>query len=67
MSTKDEWDKKQDWAGLVERRIREAMERGAFRDLPGRGAPLDLRRNPFLDEGMEMAYKILQDSGFAPE
>lgn len=67
MSTTGKSDKQTDWGGLVEWRIQEAMERGAFRDLPGRGMPLDLRRNPFLDEALEMAYKVLQDSGFAPE
>src|SRR3954452_13836720 len=33
-----------DWMeSLVERRIREAMERGDFDDLPGAGRPLELR------------------------
>ena len=33
-----------DWSeSLVERRIREAVERGDFDDLPGAGKPLDLR------------------------
>ncbi len=67
MSTRRGGDRKEDWADLVERQIREAMARGAFRDLPGKGKPLDLERNPFLDESLEVAYKVLRDGGFAPE
>jgi hypothetical protein len=30
---------------LVEKRIREAMEKGEFDNLPGKGEPLDLSEN----------------------
>jgi hypothetical protein len=55
------------WDSLVERRIREAQKQGLFDDLPGKGEPLDLSDNPFLDPSWRTAYKFLQDHGFAPE
>jgi DnaJ family protein C protein 28 len=55
------------WDSLAERRIKEAQEQGLFDDLPGKGEPLDLSDNPFLDPSWRVAYKLLQDHGFAPE
>lgn len=56
-----------DWGALVEEQIQEAMRKGAFESLPGAGKPLHLPRNPYLAPDMEIAFKILQDHGFAPE
>lgn len=56
-----------DWGALVEEQIQEAMRKGAFENLPGAGKPLHLPRNPYLAPDMEIAFKILQDHGFAPE
>jgi DnaJ family protein C protein 28 len=56
-----------DWRGLVERRIREAMAAGAFDNLPGAGRPLNLKRNPYLDPSLELAYGLLKDNGYTPE
>ena len=55
------------WDSLVERKIKEAQEWGLFDDLPGKGEPLDLSDNPFLDPSWRTAYKLLQDHGFAPQ
>jgi DnaJ family protein C protein 28 len=55
------------WDSLVERKIKEAQKQGLFDDLPGKGEPLDLSENPFLDPSWRMAYKLLRDHGFAPE
>ena len=52
---------------LVERIIREAMENGEFDNLPGKGKPLDLNENAFLEPGLEWAYGLLKRNGFAPE
>ncbi len=54
------------WESAVEKSIREAMERGDFDNLPGQGKPLDLRRDPNTPPDWEMAFKLLQDAGFAP-
>jgi DnaJ family protein C protein 28 len=54
------------WQSWVDRQIREAQERGEFEDLPGIGQPIDLTPNPFA-KGQEIAFKVLQDAGFAPD
>jgi DnaJ family protein C protein 28 len=58
---------RKDWERLIEEQIRRAQEQGAFDNLPGKGKPLDLRRNPHLPEELELAFHVLQDAGFAPE
>jgi DnaJ family protein C protein 28 len=50
----------------VEEKIKEAQERGDFEDLPGKGKPLDLSENPFLDPAMQLTYKLMKDAGFSP-
>jgi hypothetical protein len=57
----------QDFIDLVGRRIEEAMRNGAFDNLRGKGKPLNLERNPFIPEGMELAYSIMQNNHIAPE
>jgi DnaJ family protein C protein 28 len=52
---------------LIERKIQEAMEDGAFDNLPGRGKPLALNANPYLEPGQELAFGLLKNNGFAPE
>lgn len=52
---------------LVEQLIQEAMERGEFDNLPGKGKPLRLDDNPYLEPGQELAFGLLKKNGFAPE
>lgn len=54
------------WESLIDQRIREAMERGEFDDLAGRGQPIDLSENPFEDPDWRMAHRMLRHAGFAP-
>ncbi len=56
-----------DWESGVEKTIREAIERGEFDHLPGKGKPLNLDENPYAPEDWRMAYKLLSDAGMAPE
>jgi len=51
---------------LAEHKIREAIERGEFADLPGEGRPLDLSDPPLVPEDMRVAYKLLKNAGFLP-
>jgi DnaJ family protein C protein 28 len=51
----------------VEQQIREAMERGEFDNLPGKGKPLDLGEEENTPENLRMAFKLLKDAGVAPE
>lgn len=50
----------------VNKQIEEAMERGEFSDLPGKGKPLKLDANPFLTPQARMANRLLKENGFSP-
>ncbi len=52
---------------VVEQRIQEAMKNGAFDNLPGKGKPLELNQNPYLEPGQALAFGLLKNNGFAPE
>lgn len=54
------------WNLVAERKIREAMDEGAFDRLEGTGQALDLDENPFEDRSLRMAHRLLKNSGFAP-
>jgi hypothetical protein len=56
----------QPWESLVDRKIREAIEAGEFRNLAGTGQPIDLSENPFEDPDWRTAHRILRNAGFAP-
>ena len=53
------------WESLVEKQIREAMEAGAFQELPHQG-----KRLPLEDDGAAgewaMAHRMLRNAGAAP-
>ncbi|QCQ21132.1 DnaJ family domain-containing protein [Desulfoglaeba alkanexedens] len=51
---------------LAEQRIREAMERGEFDNLPGRGKPLKLEDDRHIPEDLRLAYKILKNADCLP-
>jgi DnaJ homolog subfamily C member 28 len=47
--------------------IRQAMDGGAFENLRGKGKPLNLEENPYLDKEWQLAYHLLKQNGFAPD
>ena len=52
------------WESIAERKIREAIEAGAFDNLPCKGKPIELDTDP--DPGLWMAHHLLRVNGFAP-
>ena len=50
----------------VNKQIEEAMERGEFANLPGKGKPLKLETNPFLTPQARMTNRLLKENGFSP-
>ena len=54
------------WESLVDRLIRESMERGEFDGLTGTGEPIDLTENPFEDPDLRTTHRLLRNAGFAP-
>jgi hypothetical protein len=53
------------WESLVERQIREAMDGGAFDDLPYQGEKLPLEDDSAAGE-WAMAHRMLRSAGMAP-
>jgi DnaJ-like protein len=51
---------------IVEAIIKEAMERGEFEDLPGKGRPIDLTAYFDTPEEVRMAHSLLKNAGMAP-
>ncbi len=50
---------------IVEEKIQQAFEEGAFDNLPGKGEPLKLDdENPFEDPASRMGYRLLRNNGF---
>lgn len=55
------------WLSLIEKQLQQAVDEGQMSNLPGAGKPLDLDENPLAPADMRMAFKILQDNGYAPD
>ena len=51
----------------IEQKIREAMERGEFDDLAGKGKPIDLDAYFSTPEDLRMAFSMLKSNDFVPE
>ena len=52
---------------LVEKKIREAMEKGEFDNLAGRGQPVDLSDYFAAPEDVRLGYRLLRDAKIVPE
>lgn len=50
----------------VSKQIQEAMERGDFKDLPGKGKPQQRNDNPYISPAVRMVNQMLKENGFAP-
>jgi len=51
---------------IVEQRIKEAMEKGEFDDLPGKGRPIPLEDDSHVPEDLRLAYKVLKNADCLP-
>ena len=51
---------------IVEERIREAQQSGAFENLPGKGKPLQLEDQSMIPEDLRMSYHILKNANVLP-
>ena len=57
-----------DFEKIAVEKIREAMEKGEFDNLPGSGKPLQELDSYFATpEGVRLGYSVLKNSGFVPE
>ena len=51
---------------IVEAIIKEAMERGEFEDLPGKGKPIDLTAYFDTPEEVRLAHSLLRNADMVP-
>ncbi len=51
---------------LAEQKIQEAIQQGAFENLPGFGKPLKVEDLSHLPAELRLAYRILKNSGYLP-
>jgi hypothetical protein len=58
---------RRNWETIIEEQIRQAIERGDFDNLRGKGKPLNLGDDAFVPQDMRWAYKTMKDAGVAPE
>ena len=56
----------QQWESLVNQRIEEAMQAGAFDNLRNKGKPLDPSPDPYVPPDMQMANSLLKNNELAP-
>lgn len=54
------------WRFIADRKIREAMDEGAFDNLKGTGQPLPTEDAPGADPSLWMAHHIMKNSGVVP-
>lgn len=54
-------------SALVEQRIKEAMARGEFDNLPGKGRPLELEDMAHVPEELRVGFKLLRNAEMVPE
>ncbi|GIX48935.1 MAG: DUF1992 domain-containing protein [Candidatus Tectimicrobiota bacterium] len=55
------------FAKIAEQKIREAMERGEFDNLPFHGIPVIPEDLSSVPEDLRMAYRLLKNAGVLPE
>ncbi len=54
------------WDDIVGQRVNEAVRKGMFDNLKGKGKPLKLRGNPLAGD-RQLAYDIMEDNDLAPD
>lgn len=54
-------------ARVAERKINDAMEEGAFENLPGKGQPVTLDEDPVTPPHLRAANKVLKNAGVLPD
>lgn len=52
---------------VAEEKIRDAIERGEFDQLPGAGKPLPEDDDAYVPEDLRISYKLLKNAGMIPE
>ena len=57
-----------DFSRIVEDKIKEAIKKKEFENLPGMGQPLELKdEHPGMPDEWKMAYRMLSNAGYSPD
>ncbi|NYE04025.1 hypothetical protein F4694_000769 [Bacillus niacini] len=57
-----------DFSKIAEDKIKEAIKKNEFENLPGMGQPLEIKDNfPGMSDEWKMAYRVLNNAGYSPE
>ena len=51
---------------IAERHIQQAVQRGEFDDLPGKGKPLVLEDDALIPDELRAGYRLLKNAGYLP-
>lgn len=51
---------------IIEKRIKDAQEKGDFDNLPGSGEPIKVEDDSHVPEDLRLAYKILKNANCVP-
>lgn len=51
---------------IVEKKIKEAMDKGEFDDLPGRGKPIAFEDDSNIPEDLRLTFKVLKNADYLP-
>ncbi len=52
---------------IAEQKIQEAIDKGEFDNLPGKGKKLEFQREPRMPDSCRTSYKLLKNAGYLPE
>ncbi len=52
---------------IADQKIEEAIKRGDFDNLPGKGRPINLDEDPNIPPELRVAYRILKNAGYVSE
>ncbi|MFS0777366.1 DnaJ family domain-containing protein [Neobacillus sp. 3P2-tot-E-2] len=57
-----------DFSKIAEDKIKEAIKKKEFENLPGTGQPLEIKDHfPGMSDEWKMAYRVLNNAGYSPE
>ncbi len=54
------------WRKIAENKIREAINNGEFKNIPGAGEPLKIKDDSHIPQELRMAHKILKNANCLP-
>jgi len=67
LSEEDERASKDRFKDIAEAKIQQAIADGEFKNLKGKGKPIDLNKYYGMPEHLRLGYQLLKNAGYIPE